>query len=428
MQTAVYDLLYYVYVLFFGVYVSIRLSCGRLGEKHWKLFGVSSVALLMMQGIITLLLGMETVRMLYPLIAHLPIVLSLVFCLKAKWDVALTSVITSYALCQLTRWVGLMIGMAPLPPLLICIIHICFSQLLLFLLDKYMLGALHEVLRRADNAVLHFGALPIVYYAYEYFMIYTQYRYSGVQALSELLPTGLVLFFTMSVAAYQKEMEKRETAEYQLALLETELSGAGQVIDSLRSVQEQTAVYRHDLHHHLRMIDSFLSTNQPAQAMGYIREVQSGLEAISPVRYCENETVNLILGSYMAKASAINIPVTVRVALPAVIALPDTELCAMLSNGMENALNAVKALAADRDRTIQFSCEIKQNTLLIQIVNPCEGNVCIESGIPVSSGGGNHYGCRSIRAIAQRRHGQCAFDIVNGQFVLRVAIPMLSEQ
>lgn len=428
MQNNVYEMLYYIYVLFFGVYVSVRLSCGRLDRKHRKMFIASSVALLLAQGVFTCLLGVEVVRMLYPLITHLPIVLGMLFCLRVKWDVAVTSVITSYSLCQLARWIGLVIGMLPMPQPLFCIIHICISHLLLLLLDRYMLNSIHEVLLGSSNAIPHFGTLPIVYYAYEYFMIYTQYRYSGVLAFNELLPTGLVLFFAVSVVVYRKELEKRKTAQYQLEILENELLNAGQVIHSLRSVQEQTAVYRHDLHHHLRMIDNLLAARQYGQAMQYIRETESGIEAISPLRYCENETVNLILGSYAARAADVEIPVRVKAAVPAALPLPDTELCAVLSNGMENALNAVRTLAGDRDRTVHFSCEIKQNTLLIQILNPYEGEIIMEDGMPVSSDGERHYGCRSIRTIAQRRSGLCTFDAANGQFVLRVAIPMAARQ
>jgi len=226
------------------------------------------------------------------------------------------------------------------------------------------------------------------------------------------------------MAVYHRELEKRETAESQLMLMENELSNAAQIVEALRCVQEQTAIYRHDMHHHLSAIDHLLSADQPKQAMKYIREIQSELDAISPVRYCENETVNLILGNYASKARSMAIPFDIHAALPASLSIPDTELCAMLSNGLENAFNAVKALAPEADRSIRLTCEIRQNTLLIQICNPYAGELAFKDGLPASADGHAHYGLRSILAITQRRNGLCSFDTAHQKFTLRVAIPL----
>lgn len=424
MPSVLYDLLYYVYVLFFGIYISIRLSTGLLTSRKWKLLIISWAVLLLLQGAFITLKDIALVQKLYPIITHLPIILLLILYLRVKWDLALTAVLTSYALCQLARWPGLVVSVLPLPQPLVCALHLAGCQLLLYLLSKHLLSSVYEVLRRSTNVILHFGILPLVYYAYEYFMLYTHHRFASVQAFSELLPTGLVLFFMLSVAAYQRELQKREAAEYQLTVLEAELTNAGQLIDSLRTVQEKTAVYRHDLRHHLMMIDRLLATNQPAQATSYIRGVQNGLESISPVRLCENETVNLILGFYLTKAHELDIALTVNAAVPAALTLPDPELCTMLSNGLENAMNAVKTLPKEQ-RFIRLSCEIKQNTLLIQLINPYQGEILMENGHPVASGSERSYGCRSILAIVQRRNGLCTFDPSNQLFTLRIALPMI---
>lgn len=418
------DIIYYIYIFLYGSYISFVTACGGMDMDRRILYCVLCSALLLLQGACLQFFGEQAVWLLYPLIAHLPIALLLILRLKIRWDAALISVIISYSLCQLPRWFGLLLDAFAVAPALSLLLQIAVSQLLLAALRRYFLPAIHDILRRSPNALISFGALPVLYFLYEYFMRYTQYRFAAVDALGELLPTGLVLFYIAFAIMYKREMEKRESAEGQAALLEAEIAHAGQEIASLRMVQEQTAIYRHDLRHHLMMIQSLLAAGQHEQAAAYIRDEQDALEAISPVRYCENDIVNLLLGAFRRKAGETGASLTVRAHLPAELPLPDTELCAMLSNGLENALNAVSALPPQAAHAIDVYCAVRQSTLLIEIKNPCADEVRMENGIPVSDSGEKRYGCRSIQAIVQRRKGVCTFEAADNTFLLRIAIPL----
>ena len=115
---------------------------------------------------------------------------------------------------------------------------------------------------------------------------------------------------------------------------------------------------------------------------------------------------------------------TVDASLPNNVAISDTELCSLLSNGLENALHAVADLPADR-KQISLYCGVRQNKLLIEIRNPCAGPIAMRDGLPVSDREGHGYGCRSIQAIAQRNGGLCVFSARQGQFLLQIMLPVL---
>lgn len=74
----VFELLYYVYLLFFGVYVSMRIACGRLKGGQRRFFMLLCPALLLLQGVCLQFWGVDGVWLLYPLIVHLPIALALI--------------------------------------------------------------------------------------------------------------------------------------------------------------------------------------------------------------------------------------------------------------------------------------------------------------------------------------------------------------
>lgn len=421
MPAQMHELIYYIYILLFGVFISLRLACGNLARREWYVFAVLSPAVLLLQGICLQLWDMDTVRLLYPLIVHLPMMLALMLVLRVKWNAALVSVLVSYSVCQLPRWVGLVLEALALQILPALLIQIAAAQAILLLLDRFCLNAVHQTIVSLSRPMLRFGALPALYYLYEYFMIYTHQRYMGLSVFSELLPTGLVLFFVLFVVAYQREMSRLEQARFQASALEMQLNQAGREISSLRSLQEQTAIYRHDFRHHLCMIDGMIAAGQPQQAVQYIRETEAAIDEITPERFCENETVNLLLSAFKKRAQSAGVELRVRANLPPALTLPDTELCTLLSNGLENAVHA--ASAAD-GAAIDVYCGVRQNQLLIEIRNPFVGVIAFENEIPVSAGPEKHYGCRSIQSIAQRRKGMCSFGAENGIFTLRIAIPL----
>lgn len=424
MQFLSYDLPYNIYVLLFGVYVSMKTACSSLSAKHWRLFLISCPLLLLLQGAVMLLWDADAVRFFYPLITHLPMILIIVRFAHVRWDIALVSVAISYSICQLPRWLGLLLSMLPLPPAAFVCLHIAASHLLLLLLDRFCLPSVHRVISSRPRLLVCMGMLPLVYYAYEYFLLYTNRRFAHLLLLSELLPTGLVLFFVLFAVVYHQEMEKRAQAEQQMSTLKMRLHQAGQEMETLRAIKEQTAVFRHDMHHHLAVISGFLASGKPEAAAQYIGETRQKIDAIAPAQLCEHEAANLLLCAYKSKSDASGVSFHAKADLPQTLSLPDTELVAMLSNGLENALNAVQALPAGAEKSINLLLCVRQGNLLLEIRNPYHGEVSMKDDLPVSKAGCEHYGCLSIRSIAERHHGLCSFTPEGGIFTLRIAIPL----
>ena len=273
--------------------------------------------------------------------------------------------------------------------------------------------------------LLLFGSLPVTYYIFDYATtIYSDALYSGIQALNEFLPTVLITFYVLFLPAFHLQSQRRADAEMQRSMLEAELEQSQSEMDSLHRLETQTAVYQHDMRHHLNMLDGLLSAGRPDEATAYIKNVQADIEAITPRRFCENHLVNLLCSSFTDKAQRQGAVLTVDASLPNDVAISDTELCSLLSNGLENALHAVADLPADR-KQISLYCGVRQNKLLIEIRNPCAGPIAMRDGLPVSDREGHGYGCRSIQAIAQRNGGLCVFSAQQGQFLLQIMLPVL---
>ena len=414
----------YGLVLIYGLYLSTFISGGWQNSRQKHLIFILCPCFLLIQSPCWLLFGADTVKQLYPLIVHLPLVLILIFALKKPVGIALVSVCTAYLCCQLPRWVNLLVSAFSGSPLAGEISYMLFIAPIFWLLYRFFVRPAYDAMTASPHSLLLFGSLPVAYYFFDYgTVIYSDALNMGIRAISESLPTALIVFYVIFLSAYHKQMQTRANAELQRSMLEAELKQAAIEVESLRAAATQVAIYQHDMRHHLNAIDGFLAVGEQAQARAYIQKVRADVETITRRRFCANELVNLLCSSFSQKAERAGVKLTIESNLPKELSLPDTELCSILSNGLENALRAVEALPAAR-RHISLYCGLRRGKLLIEITNPCAADFIVQDDMPSSDRGAGHgYGCRSISSIAERRHGLCSVRAADGTFVLRVMLP-----
>lgn len=63
----------------------------------------------------------------------------------------------------------------------------------------------------------------------------------------------------------------------------------------------------------MNFIQSCLDQNNPKEATSYIHEICTNLEHSSVIRYCVNESVNLIVSSYANQAAVNHIPMQISI-------------------------------------------------------------------------------------------------------------------
>lgn len=267
--------------------------------------------------------------------------------------------------------------------------------------------------------------LPLAYYIANYWL--GMYNFAAVMSAGVITLRSLIFIITLTayvlildIAKSAREKEALQGAKMALSLL---LESADQQLSALQATQKQAAVYRHDMRHHLALIGGYLADKDIEKAENYVRLTQADIEEITPNRYCENNTVNLILSSFTAKAKKNGVEFSVDAQLPQVLAISETELCALLSNGLENAIEAA-AQAADEFRKVRISCQTHKGNLLIFIENSFRCKVAMENGLPQSHREGHGFGVKSIAMIAEKYNGYCSFETKGGIFTMRIVLPL----
>ena len=386
----------------FGIVLSAAFCELEWTRQRKLLFAGCTVLMLALQGVVSLRWSTSFARYLYPVITHLPLVILLVaMTRKVLWS--LIAVLTAYLCCQLRRWAALLV-------------------IALFPTGGTALRALsHSSLKLQ----LQFGVIPLLSYVFDYFTrIYTDLLSSGNQAAVEFMPFVCSLAYLVFVLQTTQEQKLRSQLEQTQNSLNLQVAQAVREIDALRESQRKASTYRHDLRHHLQYISACIENGRAEAAQEYIHSVCAEIEASKVNVYCENEAANLILSAFATRAQNSGIDFRVHAAIPLVLSLPDSDLCVLLSNALENALHAGQhQREAGKPAVVETTAYQKDGRLFLQIANSCSFPVqfCAE-GIPTTSQPGHGLGVRSICAIVDQYGGMYSFSQQQDQFVLRISL------
>lgn len=159
-------------------------------------------------------------------------------------------------------------------------------------------------------------------------------------------------------------------------------------------------------------------------ALKYIQEFGVSLSQSTITQYCNNEALNLILSFYADSAKEKQIRFSVSVTASSFSAFQITDLCSLISNGLENAIHASMLLDDPDKRYIQLKIYEKNGQLCISLVNSCKDSPVFQNGIPLSQNKeqGHGYGVQSMISVVDKYHGNCRFFIKDGEFRFQAAL------
>lgn len=371
------------------------------------------------------IVGLEKTKQLYPLFIHSQIVIFLVLYFKRTIIHSIISVTSAYLCCQVPRWTAT-VGLYFFDSYIVSdIFYIMTTIFTLYLLEHYAITPVLRLTSLSKRSLLLFGAVPSIYYLFDYATtIYTDWLYSGVEMAVQFMPSIVATFYFVFVILYYSEIQKRMNAEQDYLMMTMQIKQATSELSAFHELEQKTKIYRHDMRHHLLLIENYLTSGNSQMAIEYIKQIQSEIHAITPNRYCKNSVVNFILSSFQEKARAQKVTLSIKADLPEKLSFPDTQLCTLLSNSLENAIQAAAKITEDELKTVHIICRIHKNNLLICIENNYSEDVIMKNGLPQSSQEGHGFGVKSIEMIVDQYHGIYSFSQNNGIFTLKIALPL----
>lgn len=420
MAVIVIGLLRFGVSLVFGLTVSVLFAGIEPTKKNRLVTGLLCVIFLSVQTASYWLLGLDLTSKLYPLIIHLPLIVIFSLYHKRPWLISAVSVLSGYLCCQAPRWFGFLAGAALDSRLADHIFYIAFVFLAYYFLKRYVAGSVRQLMEKSTKSCLFLGGVPLFYYLFDYMTaIYTDVLYSGAEWAVQFMPSTISVFYFVFVIFYYAETQKQASLQREKDMLDAQFRLAQTEFASLRQLQQNAASYRHDMRHHFALLQGLASKEHIEGIKEYLQTAQSDMDAITPTRFCGNETVNLILSAFAAKAKQGSILLTVDAKLPDLLPFSDTELCSLLSNALENAIHACEQIPDSNKRIIRLRMYSKNNKLCIDLHNSFQAEPIFHQGLPVSKEQGHGFGTKSIAHIVEKHGGVFQFSVKDGWFIFQ---------
>jgi len=232
-----------------------------------------------------------------------------------------------------------------------------------------------------------------------------------------IIVLGISLFFIIRYILY-KLVDKR-IANYQDELMTKHYN-------EIENIYREMRGWKHDYHNHIQLMKAYLELGKYKDMDKYLNDLDKDLTNIDTVLKTGNLMVDAILNSKLSLAMRQDIDINVKATVPEELQVADIDLCVIIGNLMDNAMEAAIKLPNPKDRFIRVYIREMKGQLYISITNSMEGKAT-KSGLEYISTklGKNHgFGLKRVDSIVNKYGGFINRQSEEGVFATEITLPI----
>ena len=154
------------------------------------------------------------------------------------------------------------------------------------------------------------------------------------------------------------------------ATLEQMLAMQGKYYGDLQKHQEELRRINHDIKNHTRTILRLIEAKQYEEVKGYALTLQKTITNITaPVTNCDNQLINALLNDKLGDAKQNGVELSLCVMVPSTLKIDNVDVCILLGNLLDNAIEACSKMGPDEKRFIDVDIRIRGFFLCFEISN-----------------------------------------------------------
>ena len=153
----------------------------------------------------------------------------------------------------------------------------------------------------------------------------------------------------------------KQIASYQRELIETHYAEVENMYNQIRG-------WRHDYRNHIQTMKAYAANGDLQAIRAYLDELDTDLSTVDTVIKTGNAMADAILNSKISLAKAKNIAVTADAHIPLALRTSELDLCVIIGNLFDNAIEASLALPEEK-RLIRVYMDMKSTQLYISFTN-----------------------------------------------------------
>lgn len=223
-----------------------------------------------------------------------------------------------------------------------------------------------------------------------------------------------IMFFLLRRTLYN--MIDRRIERFQSELIEKQ-------VREIQNMYRQVRGWRHDYRNHINNMKIQLSEGNYDKLSDYLNELADDLDTVDTVIKTGNVMADAILNSKLNVAEKMNIKLNVKANVPDKLPMSDVELCSMLGNILDNAVEACGTLP-EEERFMRVYIGKLKGQLYLSVQNSA-GKVRKSKNTYLSTKEGEHgYGLFRIDRVAKKYGGYVNRQNEEGVFATEIMVPL----
>lgn len=213
-----------------------------------------------------------------------------------------------------------------------------------------------------------------------------------------------------------KRTEKR-IALYQRELLDTHYA-------EVENMYRQIRGWRHDYRNHIQTMKAYAAGGDLEAISKYLDLLDTDLNTVDTVIKTGNAMTDAILNSKISLARSKDITVKADAQIPVALTISEIDLCVILGNLFDNAIEASLALPPEQ-RMIRVYMDMKNTQLYISFTNFTASKKMnkINGKFKSTKGKGHGFGLVRIDSIIERLDGYISRNSEDGAFTTEILLP-----
>ena len=163
------------------------------------------------------------------------------------------------------------------------------------------------------------------------------------------------------MSIFSKHIDKR-IAAYQRELIETHYQ-------EVETMYKQIRGWRHDYRNHIQLMKVLAANGDMDAIKDYLDKLDTDLSTVDTVVKTGNAMADAILNSKISLAKSKGIAVKVDAHIPVKLKMSELDLCVIIGNLFDNAIDASMALPEEQ-RLIRVYMDMKNTQLYISLLLP----------------------------------------------------------
>lgn len=245
------------------------------------------------------------------------------------------------------------------------------------------------------------------------------------ELLLEMICLGIFLMIVLTFYLFEKIGKvAQEKAELEITnrQYKMEIRHIESVSDSIRALR----TWKHDYKQHLSVIRQLLQEENYEALCDYCEQIDHTGQGMDELVTTGNAVIDALVSDKLMHARSQHIDIQYEIILSTALQIPDMDLCIILGNLLDNAIEACAKILEEEKRQIQITMKPKRNMYYIRIANSSDG-IYHFSGkrelLSTKTGEDHGIGLKRMEQVVESYHGFYSYEAKEDTFAVTVILP-----